>query len=164
MSGKTARRGGFTLVEMLAAISTGVILLGLATMLIAALVKLDKAGRARLAEESHLDRLARAFRADVHAPTGLGPGAGPAALTLTLPEGRAVAYRAVAGAVIRVRVVGADRREDRYPLPARSTARFDPGRDAVGLFVDRAPGRAGLRIDAVLGSDHRFANLGEGRE
>jgi len=77
MSGKTARRGGFTLVEMLAAISTGVILLGLATMLIAALVKLDKAGRARLAEESHLDRLARAFRADVHAATGLAPAAPP---------------------------------------------------------------------------------------
>ena len=80
-------RRGFSLVEMLAAMSTGIILLGLATALIASLMKLDRAGRARLVEESRLDRLAHAFRADVRAATGVSPGAGPAAVQLILPGG-----------------------------------------------------------------------------
>ena len=155
-----ARRRGFTLVEMMVAISVGTVLLGLAALLIGSLMKLDRAGRARLAEESRLDRLAQVFRADVHAATGLAPGAPAGELRLILPGGRSVAYRAGPGAVVRARPDG----EERFALPPGSMARLDVGRSSVGLTVGREPGHPGLRVEAVPGTDHRFADPGDGRE
>jgi prepilin-type N-terminal cleavage/methylation domain-containing protein len=171
-------RRGFTLAEMLTVIGALGVALLLCAGLTRALLRLDRAGRDRLAEGTSLGRLARDFRADAHAATAAAtrpePGDGPnpraprpesrrpLRLDLTRPDGRTVEYRVRDGALVRtVRDRGDVDGEERYRLPGRTTARLDArdegGRTMASIAFDLAPGESGesllqgLRVEAVVG-------------
>jgi type II secretory pathway component PulJ len=65
------RRRGFTLFELLMALTLGMAALGTIVTIMHALLLLDRSGRDRVAEASSLMRLGRALRADAHASTRL---------------------------------------------------------------------------------------------
>jgi prepilin-type N-terminal cleavage/methylation domain-containing protein len=170
---RTARplRKGFTLVELLAVITVSSFVLGLCVATVYALMRMEQAGRARLAEGASLGRLSLTFRDDVRAATGARPSAGddrnPARLELALPEGRTVEYQARRGELLRTeRSGGKVDHMDRFRLTAGASPRFatreEDGRTVVGVDVGspigepRVSARRGLRVEAVLGLGRRF--------
>lgn len=163
---------GFTLIEMLVVITLGAIVLGLCVMLTQSLLRLNRAGQARLTEGSALGRLSRTFRDDVRSAleANTDPGGdakGPARLTLTMPDRQTLEYRFEGNALLRLgRVEGEVDRVDRFHLPGRATirpeVRDDQGQTFVCLILDSPPdprsrsALRGTRIEAVLGLDRRF--------
>jgi prepilin-type N-terminal cleavage/methylation domain-containing protein len=162
---------GFTLIEMLVVITLGAIVLGLCVMLTQSLLRLNRAGQARLTEGSALGRLSRTFRDDVRsaleANTDPEDAKGPARLTLTMPDRQILEYRFEGNALLRLgRVEGEVDRVDRFRLPGRATirpeVRDDQGQTFVSLILDSPTDSRsrsalrGTRIEAVLGLDRRF--------
>lgn len=169
-------RPGYTLVEMLMVMFVFTAFLGVSVALVELLLKMDGGARAHQEAIAATARLARAFRADVHAASRVGPPAGAPApsdrLVLAGPGGRAVEYRVERGSLVRTeREDGVFRRTESFPLPAR-TGRLaieeDGGRTRVAVVFDRRSARnrgapRELRLEAALGLDHRFARPGGGR-
>jgi hypothetical protein len=165
------RRRGFALIELMAVVGTTAILLGLCAGLIHLLLRLDRGGRVQVAEGVALGRLARDFRADVRAATGLEPipfaSGSPSWLALTLPEGRGVEYRVQGNALIRSeRTAAAVVRVETYHLPSGVAVAWDVAtlgdRTLVGLVLVPVPDRevrtalTDYRIEGVVGQDRRF--------
>jgi prepilin-type N-terminal cleavage/methylation domain-containing protein len=65
------RRLGFTLIEIVAALAVTSVLLAIAAGLLHALFRFQEGGQERLRQRVAMDRLARQFREDVHAASGL---------------------------------------------------------------------------------------------
>jgi type II secretory pathway component PulJ len=167
----TRGRSGFTLVELLLVVGAITILLGLCAGLIHSLLRLDRIGRAHLGELAALGRVARQFRQDVRAAIRVEPAPGAAEsaarLVLTQPAGRVVEYQARGAVLVRAeREGGQARRQEEFGLRSRGGARFlaregDPGVFVTLVFARTAartnePLAAELRVEALLGKDHRF--------
>ena len=127
MTGKRNRTCGYSLIELLVVITVLASLLGLCVGTLHLLMKLDRAGRDASDEAADLFRLARDFRADVHAATDAEPPSPSAErFSLALGEGRTVDYAIRPGAITRLvrlgdRVVG----RESYRRPAKAPASFD---------------------------------------
>lgn len=172
---RRTRRTGYALVELLLAMSALAIVFGVCAALIHSLFRLDRIGRAHYAEVTARTRLARQFRADAHATVSEPASEREAArgrLTLELPEGRIVEYRATPGRVSRIESRGETvLRSEAFRFPARSAARFQTTRERHGTFVSVVlPGNAApagarpsreIRIEAQWGKDRRSARLEE---
>jgi prepilin-type N-terminal cleavage/methylation domain-containing protein len=175
------KRNGYTLVEMLAAIGVSGVVMAIAVGLLLSLFKLDQSSRDHSVDHQSLARLEADFRGDAHAATSLVRSEGPAkgqeivgegkkgpAWELRFPQpDRSVRYAWQGGGLVREERAGKATRRDGYRLPPGSTVAFERSPPIVSLRVvcgtpsgDRAVGRT-IRIDAVLGSDHRFENRGE---
>jgi type II secretory pathway pseudopilin PulG len=165
------RRRGFTLIELMAVVTTTAIVMAVSAVLVHSLLRIDRDSRARAVEDMALAKMARAFRADVREAVGVkedeAPEGSPSPLTLALPDGRSVAYRMGKGGLVRTRKAGDEAAgTETYRLPRRSSVRWhiEPEGEprAVGLVLLRrdGEGREGpsefLRIEAMLGRDHRF--------
>lgn len=176
-----AKRSGYTLIEMVAAIGMSGVVMATAVGLLLSLFKLDQSSRDHAVGHQSLARLEADFRADAHAATSLAPVEGQAKGQEIVGEGkkgpgwefrfpqpdRSVRYAWQAGGLVREEHAGKATRRDGYRLPPGSTAAFERSPPMVSLRVvcgtpsgDRAAGRT-IRIDAVLGSDHRFEKRGE---
>lgn len=168
-------RRGYSLIEMLVAMFVFTALLGICMALVELLLKLDDRGQAHAEALATTARLARTFRADVHAALRAETPDGATApidrLTLAGPDGRTVDYRIVKGALIRTeREAGVFRQNDRFPLPTRAgriAVESEGDRTMVAILFDHRSARnrgesRELRVAAALGTDHRFADADEG--
>ena len=167
------RSRGYTLIEVLAVIAAGAVVMAIAVGLLHLLIRLDRDSREEVSRQATLHRLADQFRRDVRAagqfaavdaPDGADA---PSGWQFALEADRAVRYAAEEGELVRTEraaddVVG----QESYALPADSTVSIE----AVG---EAAPGIVRLRIapdgirppaatwrgtcvDAELAKDRRF--------
>lgn len=157
-------RRGYTLIEMLTVIMLLSSLLGIGSVLIHRMVRAERAGREALAESAMLARLADEFRRDAH--RARSATLDPDGLTLTLPDDARIEYRIDEGAAqVRRHVTGADGtvgettfRPGRHGLP-RLDLIEDEGGTTVAVLAIGDPDRvsaAEVRVEAVVGLDHRF--------
>ena len=157
------RRRGFSLVEMLACISVGSVLLVLSMKVIHRTMRIESRARETAAVQHHATRLARQFRRDVHQAESMQIGRQEPeqnALELTLSGGLPTVYLAEPGHVVRTQQLpdGTTHR-DCFSLPDDCSvhlAQLDSPARAV-LTIDRdtrlvgvAP-RIELHIEAVIG-------------
>ena len=169
---------GFTLVEVVTAITLTTILIAIAVSAINALIKLEQSGRRRMVEASTSDGLARAFRADVRAAVQLDPPESKSGmiskLSLIRPDSLTVVYEVATDEVKRFeRRDGKDIRKMNFRIPKRAKVGFeisrDQGLDVVSLVYDRESAlnaethSTAFRADAVLGRDHRFERARESK-
>ena len=161
------RRPGTTLIEILATLTILSLLLGLCGGMIHLLLKLDRSGRTTSDEAADLVRLARDFRADVHAAT-TPKSDKPDRLDLAVGVGRTIEYQARPADILRtVREGDKIRHRETYRRPARSSVRFtltaDGSPPLAAVVIDRPlNGTDGslyhdLRIEAAVGSDSRYS-------
>lgn len=173
MKAPRRRRGGWSLIELVVAVSALSVLLMAAGGLVFRMLSIDKAERSKAAAASALDRLARDLRDDARASAGPAEVA-DARLVLTMGGGRRAEYAIRGGRdsdVVRTVRLG-DRAEHReiYRRPPGTVARFETGRDGprtvVALVVSADPGSdtgkpadaayRDFRIEAVPGRDARL--------
>ncbi len=166
-TGNGPRRRGFTLVEMLAALTVGSVLLGIAVSILALLMRIERIGRDQVHQDAVTARLAQQFRDDVHAAARLAPAeAGKQGVwRLVLTPDHTVTYRALPELVERDETVaGKPVRHESYTLPAGWSARLiapAEGRPPLASLSAASletpgPKDRDVRIDAVVGKDHRF--------
>ena len=176
------RRKGFSLVEVLVAVTVGSVLLAVAVGLLYALIEMDRTSREHLRLRIAAARLGDQFRRDVHAAVRLtGPQEGAAgngaeataAWELDLPPDRAVEYRLEEASLLRTERAGGEVvRREWFRLPPHAVASIErsgeQGHPIVSLRITpdlkspEAPAWRPVRIDAALATDHRFVNV-EGR-
>jgi type II secretory pathway component PulJ len=122
------RRSGYTLVEVILAMTFGMILLGCGVRLLILVFRLERAEVARLSDERSQDRLARRFRDDVARAMAFGPAKGRhlSELELALPSGSRVNYAIEKEALVRIEA-RADKSTGRevYSIPKTWEPRFE---------------------------------------
>ncbi len=177
-------RHGSSLIEVLAAITAGSVIFGLAVVAAYGLLRMEKNLRTERQTWASLGRLAEQFRDDAHAaqtvtmtspaareaqepaPGGTEP---QAAWTFHLAGDRQAEYAVTAGGVRRIeRSAGKVASREDYWLPPGTTARLEvlggSGRVALRIVPQQLEGRPvaaqPMRIEALVGFDHRFANKG----
>ena len=101
------KRPAFTLIEIAAAMAVTSVLLAIAAGLLHALFRFQEGGQERLRQRVAMDRLARQFREDVHAASGL------------TGEGVGSPLRVGADASGTVETLGPRREKDSRPLPRK---------------------------------------------
>ncbi len=164
-------RAGSSLLEMLALITALAILMGIASAILYAMLRVDRGERARSFAAANLERLARDLRADCR------DAAGPiersdARLLIPIGDGRAVEYLVRESDVLRiVRERGKARGSDTYRRPAGTRARFEESAEGASPVValvlsadpsvgpDRPADHAyrGYRVEAAAGRHARIA-------
>jgi type II secretory pathway component PulJ len=170
------KRLGYTLIETLVVIAGSGVVMATATALLHSMFKADGATRDRAAGEQTLRRLSDDFRDDAHAAVKLSAIEAaavktPPAWEFQMPESaRKVRYEAAPGRLMREeQVSGKMVRREAYRLSdgAAATIRLESGPPVVAVLQIVGTGPAGgrfgtlpLRVEAALGSDHRFAKLG----
>jgi prepilin-type N-terminal cleavage/methylation domain-containing protein len=171
-------RSGYTLVEMLVAITAGVVVMTVAAGLLATLMRLEDHSQRRFSERAAVMRLAEQFRRDAHAaieasavePVGNEP-AGGAAWELKLGDDHRVEYRIDRQGLLRTEHRG-DRttRQEWYAFAAPVQAAIDLPSSEERLIRLRLEGLSKPGADAPLppmviaarlGLDHRFAQAEE---
>jgi hypothetical protein len=161
-------RRGYLLIEMLTAITAGAVMLGISVGILGLLLRVERAGRDHGYRAMVLGRLAEQFRNDLHAALRQAPGeAGPKdQWRFEMGPDHAVTYRATADTLERDETAaGKPVRRESYALPPGCAARVDVSADrapplaslTVAPAGTRCAGSREVRIDAVLGRDHRFA-------
>jgi type II secretory pathway pseudopilin PulG len=164
-------RRGYTLIEMMAVMAGVTALIGLGVATINSLFLIERNTRQATEDGLALERLADGFRDDLHAavrPAGTDPekpGAVPS-LGVDLPGGERVEYRTDGPAlfITRKRPEGEPRLE-RLILPSLGTPRLSweeqDGRRFGRLSFSKsesAPDGGELRVEALLGRDHRSSS------
>lgn len=168
------RRRGYVIVELLLVISALAVLFGICVVLLHGLLKLDRGGRAHLAEATTRDRLARRFRLDVRAASDSKPGRAEDGaadrLELSLPDGRVINYRVVKGRIVRDEhdKNGGTIHHESFRLPSHAIPEFQTRQVDKSLFINLQlrPGPASAQTrsprdpgcEALLGKDLRFVN------
>lgn len=161
------RRRGISLIEMIAAMGIGAVMMGVAVALLYTLLETEGSGREHLRHGSVLGRLADQFRRDVHAAKSVGDVADGEGRQFELAPGRTVTYRLEPGTLVRTEQVDAVvQRRESFALPPGTTTSIrieaDTDPTIVSLMITpvaeppRQPGRRTARIDAVLARDRRF--------
>lgn len=175
MTGARRRtRRGYSLIEMLLAISGIAILFGVSIGMIHMLLRLDRGQRARIGETTTVNRLARQFRQDAHAATEARPLAGKdrEGIELVLPENHRVEYVEEGGRFARhEEAKGAQPRHEVYRMPSRGRAKFElrtaDERRWATLVLEPKPNAKDVMparpvvIEAWVGKDTRLARPGE---
>jgi prepilin-type N-terminal cleavage/methylation domain-containing protein len=167
---RSYNRHGLSLVEMIVAMTVGAALMGIAVTTLHVLMRAETRGESRMAESASIMRLAEQFRRDVHAAIGRLDDAKAGTWRLDMGDGRVVEYTAGPGKVVR-RQWTKERAdcEESFSLPeecaATITGNNHTRQPVVCLLVAPARGSLSaareLRIEAVLGRDHRFEAMGE---
>jgi len=158
------RRRGFTLVEMLIAMSVGTIISAVAIALIVTLMRSENVAQDHIRKSAVESRLADRFRRDVHAAESIDIDDAGLAWTFTLGPEHAIAYRIDANHIERLETDASkiERRETFILPPDRTAAIETPRRPIVTLSIvqadasdDKRPGTP-VRFDAVLAADLRY--------
>jgi prepilin-type N-terminal cleavage/methylation domain-containing protein len=156
-------RAGFTLMEVMVAVTAAVVVAGIALALLDTLLKSQGSAREAIRGSTVVGRLAEQFRRDVHAAQKPGE-AGPEkhVQRLEMPAGRMVEYKIVDGEAAEIdrveRVGEVVKARESYTLPAGSTAKIESreegGRTMLGLVISSAT--QAVRIEAELAKDRRM--------
>ncbi|MHC5538960.1 PulJ/GspJ family protein [Singulisphaera rosea] len=162
-------RRGYTLIELLVVISSLGIVMGICVAILYSLMKLDRVGRAHLAQSMTRDRLSHQFRKDVHAAHVVTPKAELDSLSATLElgsrDGRVVTYEAKGKILARSERLGNQLvRGESYPFPTtppQFRVSLDDGTTFVSMVGPRStvangPRERPFQIDVSLGRDDRF--------
>ena len=157
----------YALIEMVLAIGSIAIVLGLCAGLLHVLLRLDRTGRAHLVETATIGRLARQFRQDVHAARQARIDGGPdgaANLDLKLAGDRRIVYEARERALLRTEQQGTTvQRRESYTLPFCRAGRFrvraGDGKVWVSLELVRAIASAGETSPESLRHDLQIEAL-----
>jgi prepilin-type N-terminal cleavage/methylation domain-containing protein len=170
---KMKGRRGYSLIEVVAVLGVGAVVMGVAAGLLLMLIRLERESRVEVAERAAVNRLAEQFRRDVRAADRFTPAEASEgedtsfACQLLSEADRAVEYRADPRALVRTERAGGEvvRRES-YRLPALAAVSVDLVGDAAPGILrlritpggDRPPSSIGqgLDIDAELAKDRRF--------
>lgn len=167
MRPRPTRSRGVFLIETVAAVSLTSVLLGLVVFAIHALIRIESAGRARLAAGRSCSRLVRDFREDVRGSLGVSLEAGVLRLRPMGSREGSIVYEPGPGMLVRRN--GEDERPDKrsgHVLPSGMNCRFDleeaDGRTVVSLILtDSTPAESGRggrdqRHEAILGRHGGF--------
>jgi hypothetical protein len=161
------RRRGTSLIELIAVMGIGAVMMGVAVTLLYTLLRTEGSGRTYVRQSLVLSRLAEQFRRDVHAAKtsqALSDGQGR---QFELAPGRTVTYRPERGTLSRTEQAdGAVQRRESFVLPPGTAASVDVEADTKPTIASlviapvgeasRPPGGQAIRFDAVLAKDHRF--------
>jgi prepilin-type N-terminal cleavage/methylation domain-containing protein len=166
-------RRAVTLIEMLVVIAVSTVLMGVAIGLLPLLRQAENSGRDHIDRTAAASRLADQFRRDIHA--ALRPVAnegGPKnQWHFALGADRTVAYRVLPGEVERVeQLAGKPVRRESYTLPPDCTVKIvlpggaAPAMATLSVASSGPSSQAGceMRVEALLGMDHRFVKPSEG--
>jgi len=163
------RRRGISLIEMIAVMGVGAVMMGVAVTLLYGLLRAEGSGREHVRQSSVLGRLADQFRRDVHAAKAVAVAADGEGRQFELAPGRTVIYRFQPGTLTRTEQVvdAAPERRESYALPPGTTATIQIPANTqpaiVSLMImpvaeaSGQPAGRSIQIDAVLARDHRFA-------
>jgi prepilin-type N-terminal cleavage/methylation domain-containing protein len=160
-------RRGYTLVEMLTAMTVGAVMLGIALSMLLVLVRAEQGGRDRVYQARVMSRLAEQFRSDANAAVRpISAKAGQKTeWQVALMGDQVVTYRALPGRIDREQRTGGKLvRQESYVLPAGRAAKIVVNNDSTPavasliIAADEAASAAGreIRITAMVGKDHRF--------
>lgn len=176
------RRRGYFLVEAVVMMLVGSVILGLTVGLLHTVFRTQSAARDHVRRCAVLSRLSDRFRRDVHAATHQGTGepvsepAGGVAdgkrWQFVLAADRTVTYSLEPGRLLRVERVGQEvKQRELFSLPPDTTATIETQGETkpamVSLLIAPTPEATGqpakrtMRIDAVLGKDHRLTKPAE---
>lgn len=136
------RRPGFTLIEMLVAMSVITVALTAVALTLHSLYGVDRRLRDGMAAEANLERLTLALRADVHsaveAQLAADDSGRESALVLSLPADRSVTYT--------FRPHGIERLAIREGRESREAYRVDSSAAAWEIAAEKTPARVTLRF------------------
>ncbi len=172
-------RRGYTLIEMLVAITAGIVVMVVAAGMLNTLMRLEQQSHNRFTERAAVTRLADQFRRDAHAAleaAAIAPEEGKPAEALawrfTLPDDHRVEYRGDLEGLLRTESVG-DRTaaQERYAFATavRAAVDLDPNGNVpmVRLRLEGVSVPGGdapmppLLVEARLAFDHRFTRAKE---
>lgn len=151
---------GFTLVEMVAAISVGSVLLVLATGVVQRAMKLDSQWHAHADATRALTRLSRDLRRDAHEANSVTVSQEPLEMQFSLPNGQTVRYTVAATEIVRESLTaGAEPQREYYKKPsdyhAAITTLSSPERIDVQVTRDvklvGEPPRVVMHVEAQVG-------------
>lgn len=168
------RPRGLTLVELMAALATLTMVLGVCASLVAMLLKFAASGRDHARDEAAVARFARLFREDVRGADDvyLEPTSGPATrLELSTGGEYIVAYVGTRTGVVRTEGTRSEMlKSESIHLPTKTVLRFERQSIAGGEVISavltrkaRSPGGAkphDFRIDASFNAHSRFSPKG----
>lgn len=169
-------RNGKSLIEMLVVMAIMSVVMGITIKTTIIMMRADADSGQSTLSSTNLNRLAHRFRRDVHAATAAELIAtadnAPKTLKLSMPDNVVTEYRPLNDRIVRlVRKGETPQSRDAFPL-LRGENRFELTTDqstVVSLVHIRntqqnsgkspnTPGRREIRIEAVQGKNHRFAN------
>lgn len=162
------------MIELMAVIAVGTVILGVAVTLLYALLRTEGSARDLVRRGAVLSRLADQFRRDVHAAIGGGNAEPAPGWQFELGPDWTVSYRIQPGMLVRTEHVDAAvRRQESFALPPGTTASIEIQADSQPTIATllitplteasptaNAPEASGqplgrtIRIDAVLAKDH----------
>ena len=161
---------GFSLIEVVAAITISTALMGTATGVLYTLMRLQHTGRDHVRQAAVVQQLAEQFRRDAHAAvdTRLLGNAGRSGLTFVVGPDATVTYESQAAAIRRTeRSAAKTARDESFVLPPESSAAFQletgAPRTATLLITGKQPSPV-VRIVALPGMDHRFESAKAAKE
>jgi hypothetical protein len=138
--GRSARRRGYLLTEMLVVIGVSSALAAVAVGLLSTLIRVERAGRRHFEETDGLLRLSTQFRRDVAAAEETSVPAEntgrPSEIHLRLGADHTVTYRAEPGVLLRLEEWGqTEAAREKFRLPATVEARFSIEDSRSGRMV-----------------------------
>ena len=164
-------RRGYSLIEMIVVLTIGAVIVGISVGALHALLRTERTGRDRVPQSGILARLAERFRGDVGAAVQQTSNAQQGEWQFALAGDRVVTYRMLPGEVRWAELMGGKMvRQESYVLPTGCSAAITVQSEAMpplaSLVVKNdstslAASRE-MRIMAVLGKDHRFAQSSVG--
>ena len=171
---RLSSRHGFSLIEMVLIIGAVSIIIGLCATVLSGLFRIERSGRASMADATTLARFARQFRQDARGSTAVKRAegkAGAATFEMSGPEGASVVYRVEKGQLVREERRG-DRavRGESFAAERLGPVSFGVEGRRVWAVLSRksgrqtAPAKPEARIEARLGKDQEIAALPKGKK
>ncbi len=161
------KQRGFTLVEMLAVIAVGSVLLVLATSVVQRAMKLDSQWRSHANITRALTRLSHDLRRDAHEALSVTLTQEPSEIQFSLPEGQTVRYTIAEDEIVRVlETPGEQAQREYYKKPtdyhAAVATLSSPERIDVQITLDvklvGEPPRTVMHVEAQVGRLLRLTN------
>ena len=170
------KRRAFTLVEMVTVVTIGSALMGVAVVMLTALLKNEGSSRRHLEYCNILNRLDGQFRADAHAAVRVAARQEGGAWELTLPEpAKTLIYRCQPREITREERDGEKiLRRESYALPEEVKSSIErKSEGALSTLILRVEPKPAIdvkirylaaNIEAVLARDHRFEKTEKPKE
>ncbi|MDZ4659200.1 MAG: prepilin-type N-terminal cleavage/methylation domain-containing protein [Bythopirellula sp.] len=154
------KQRGFTLVEMLAVIAVGSVLLVLATSVVQRAMKLNSQWRTHADVTRALTRLSHDLRRDAHEANGVTVTQEPGEIQFSLPDGQTVRYTIADDEIVRVLEIPGQQSQREYykkPVEYQATMTSLSSPERIDLQITRdlktsgVPPRTVMHVEAQVG-------------